>query len=264
MPSAIHRCLTLGVTLGATTIAGCGAVPLLDGERADVRFCTVAEGSQSTNLAPIRVAYQEAFDADVGWFAEQPGTSPLCLILAVGDPTSNPIGELPIRAENPNSPDAATITADNIATASVQFAQILASTQDLVGTPLLEALYALAVRGGLQPGDTVAVYSDMRQFSPHVRVPDLVRLGNAAGQADAIRRALDRLATAGLLPDGQAGRPSFEGIRLVVPAPSASARVATPDDPRLEAARQAAAEQLWRAWAERVGADLVWGGRVSA
>ena len=57
---------------------------------------------------------------------------------------------LPIRAANPNSPDADGEVVGNIELAKSQFAQVLATANDPVGSPILEALYALAVRGDLR------------------------------------------------------------------------------------------------------------------
>lgn len=144
----------------------------------------------------------------------------------------------------------------NIELAKTQFAQVLATATDLVGSPILEALYTLAVRGDLRVGDTVSVYSDMRQDSPNVKTFTLV---GRTTQAKKIRAALDRLAAAGLLPDGKHGRPSLRGIRIVVPAPSASAEVSKPDRRQLEALRQVAVKEFWFAWADAVGANLKWG-----
>lgn len=227
---------------------------------ADVRFCAVAEGSLSTRRADIRSAYLKAFAGDVEWSARQPGSSPMCLILAVGNPTANPIGELQIRATNPNSPDADREVAGNVEVAKTQFAQVLAAANDVEGSPILEALYTLAVRGNLRAGDTVAVYSDMRQDSPNVKTFTLV---SEQHQRTKIKAALDRLRRRGLLPDGSGGRPSLRGVRLVVPAPSVSALVSRPASRKLEAERQVAAREFWSAWAAAVGADLTWGAPAS-
>ena len=239
--------------LCAAAIAGCGGGG--GDAAADVRFCAVAEGSQSTSRSDIRIEYLNAFSRDVEWFAGQPGTSTMCLILAIGNPTANSIGELPIRAANPNSPDADGEVTGNIELAKSQFAQVLASANDLVGSPILEALYALAVRGNLRAGDTVSVYSDMRQDSALVKTFTLV---GKTRQKQKINAALDRLRAVGVLPDGQAGRPSLKDVNIVVPAPSASAEVSKPKL-KLEAARQVVAKEFWFAWADATGADLKWG-----
>lgn len=250
----VARLLATGAAaIVAATIMGCGGG---NDAAADVRFCAVAEGSLSTSRSDIRVAYLDAFSSDIEWFARQPGSSPMCLLLAIGNPTANPIGELPIRAANPNSPDADGEVVGNIELAKSQFAQVLATANDPVGSPILEALYALAVRGDLRAGDTVAVYSDMRQDSANVKTFTLV---GRTSQARKIQAALDRLAGTGLLPDGKNGRPSLRGIRLVVPAPSASAEVSKPDRRQIEALRQVAAKEFWFAWADAVGVDLKWG-----
>jgi hypothetical protein len=254
---AARLATTGAAALAAAAFAGCGGG---DDGAADVRFCAVAEGSLSTSRSDIRVAYLDAFSSDVEWFARQPGSSPMCLLLAIGNPTTNPIGELPIRATNPNSPDAEGEVVDNIELAKSQFAQVLSVAADPVGSPILEALYTLAVRGDLRAGDTISVYSDMRQDSPLVKTFTLV---SRTRQAQRIELALDRLRTAGLLPDGNDGRPSLRGVNLVVPEPSASAEVSKPDNRRLESARQVVAKEFWFAWAAAVGANLKWGDPAS-
>lgn len=86
----VARLLATGVAaIVAATITGCGGG---SDAAADVRFCAVAEGSLSTSRSDIRVAYHEAFSSDVEWFARQPSSSPMCLLLAIGNPTTNPIG----------------------------------------------------------------------------------------------------------------------------------------------------------------------------
>ncbi len=250
--SAARLLATGAAAIVAATITGCGGGS--DGA-ADVRFCAVAEGSLSTSRSDIRVEYLNAFSRDVEWFARQPGTSTMCLILAIGNPTANSIGELSIRAANPNSPDADGEVTGNIELAKSQFAQVLASANDPVGSPILEALYALAVRGDLRGGDTVSVYSDMRQDSALVKTFTLV---GKTRQKQKIDAALDRLRAVGVLPDGQAGRPSLKDVNIVVPAPSASAEVSKPKL-KLEAARQVVAKEFWFAWADATGANLKWG-----
>lgn len=248
------------VLAAGASLGGCGGG---DGER-NVRFCAVTEGSRSTRVAEIRNAYLNAFAKDVEWFAEQPGDVPMCLILAIGNPTINQIAELAIRAEDEHSADADAEVATNVETAKAQFAQVLANARDTEGTPILEALYALAERADIQPGDTISVYSDMRQHSPNIRTYNLVRISDTARQAELVSQAIEQLRAAGLLPDGQDGRPSLADVHIVVPEPSASARISEPEDRRVEAARQVVAKQFWTEWADAVGADLRWGGSAGA
>lgn len=243
--------LSAVVAVSVLILSGCGG-----GDAADVRFCALAEGSRSTRSVPVRGAYLTAFGSDVEWFARQPGTSTMCMILAVDNPTANPIGELPIRAANPNSPDAENEVVENIELAKSQFAQVLAQADDPIGTPILEALYALATRADLRPGDTVSVYSDMRQDSPLVKTFNLV---SKERQAQKIEAALDVLRARRILTDGKNGRPSLRGIHVAVPAPSASVRVSNPENRAVESARQVAAKEFWFAWAQAVGVDLRWG-----
>lgn len=239
-------------------LAACG------GEDApDAMFCAIAEGSGSTKDASVRSAYAAAFDSDVTWSAEQPGVSPMCLILAVGAPAANPIATLPIRTTDPHAPDAEQIVQTNIETAKSQFAQILASLVDGQGTPLVEALFSLAQRAQLRPGDTIAVYSDMRQDSTTIRVFQLAKPDDAAAQNESIQRALDRLEAGGVLPDGRDGRPSLDGVRIVVPVPGATAPRMRQIDPKVESARQVAVHDFWIEWARRTGARLEWGSPAS-
>lgn len=231
----------------------------ITGETADVRFCAVAEGSVSTQRADIRGDYVSAFADDLSWFAGQPGTSPFCLLLAVGNPASNTIAEAPVRSDRPHSPDADAEVRANVDALTLQFGEVLKSAKDEVGTPIAEALYTLASRGGLRAGDTIAVYSDMRQHTDVLKTVDLRRIRNPGAQAQAIDAALDRLAAAGLLPDGAAGRPSLREVRIIVPRPGASVNLTPGIDAEEQAARQVVAQHFWTAWAERVGADLRWG-----
>ncbi len=227
------------------------------GEKANPRFCVVAEGSGSTRDADIRTAYLTAFERDIAWFADQPGDQPMCLVLATGDPTLNTIAIQPIHAADPHSPDADGEVESNVATARAGFAQVLGYASDKQHTPLAEALFALAQRAELKAGDTIAVYSDMRQFSQFVEIPAITRVGNPPAQTAAIDGALDGLATAHLLPDGKDGAPSLQGVRIVAPVPDVS-RPSDSDDPRLPQARAAAAHEFWQRYAARVGADLRW------
>lgn len=242
--------IAMVAALLALLLSGCG-------NTANPRFCVVAEGSGSTRNADIRNAYLTAFQRDVTWFSDQPGDQPMCLVLATGDPTLNPIAIQPIHAADPHSPDAEGEVESNVATARAGFAQVLGYASDKQHTPLAEALYALAQRAELKAGDTIAVYSDMRQFSQFVEIPAITRIGNPPAQSAAIDGALDGLAAAHLLPDGKDGAPSLQGIHLVAPVPDVS-RASTVGDPRLPQARAAAAHEFWDRWSTRVGADLRW------
>jgi hypothetical protein len=247
-----QRPLRIAVIAALLTLVATGC-----GDKTNPRFCVVAEGSGSTRDADIRNAYLTAFGQDVTWFSDQPGDQPMCLILATGDPTLNPIAMQPIHAADPHSPDADGEVDGNVATARAGFAQVLGYASDKQHTPLAEALFALAQRAELKAGDTVAVYSDMRQFSQFVEIPAITRLNNPPAQSAAIDGALDGLAAAHLLPDGENGAPSLQGIRIVAPVPDVS-RPSAPEDPRLPQARAAAAHEFWQRWAARVGADLRW------
>jgi hypothetical protein len=220
-------------------------------------WCAVAEGSGSTYDQQIRTNYLTAFDRDVRWFAGQPGDAPMCLIIATGTPTNNPIGTAPIHATDPNSTSADAEVEANVGTAEGQFSQVLASATDNLGTPLVEALYALALSGQVADGDTISVYSDMRQNSDNVRITDFVGSNRPTDLNAALEAALDRLAAAQILPDGQNGRPSMRGVRIAVPAPAAS--IAASGDPKAQAERAATTHAFWMAWARRTGAILLWG-----
>lgn len=253
---AVRLVLAGAAGLAVVALAGCAG----SDSATDVRFCALAEGSRSTRSAAVRGDYLKAFAADVEWFAKEPGTSTMCMILAVDNPLANSVGELPIRAANPNSPDADTEVAGNIEIAKRQFAEVLAIADDPVGTPLVEGLYVLAVRGDLRAGDTISIYSDMRQDSPLVKTFNLV---SKRRQQEKIEAALELLRVRQLLPDGKEGRPSLAGVHIAVPAPSASVKVSRPKDPALEVLRQVAAQEFWVAWAAAVGADLNWGDPAS-
>jgi hypothetical protein len=221
------------------------------------RFCAIPEGSGTTYNAQIRGTYLEAFDRDVRWFARQPGEQPMCLILATGTPTNNPIATAPVDAEDPDSPDADDEVAANIATLDSQFAQLLATAVDPVGTPLMEALYALALAGAVGRGDTVSLYTDMRQNSVNLRITDFVGSNRPPDLAEAINARLDQLAGAGILPDGRDGHPSLSGVRIAVPVPEAS--ISASKDNAQAAERLAVTRTVWTVWAKRTGAVLLWG-----
>lgn len=255
------------VILASVTVSACGGDDPARADAArdagakarDPKLCVVVEASGTTNDDEVKKNYRTSFSSAVDWFAAQQSDQPLCLILAVGNPTANPIATLQLQAPNPYDPDAATKVAANVRTAKAQFAQVLNAAVDPVGTPLVEALSALGTSGQLQAGDTVVVYSDMRQDTRNLQAFTLWRK-DPSDQAAALNRALDGLAADGLLPGTGGGGGTLEGVRIVAPFPVASRTIT--GDASINARRVAAVQRFWPAWADRVGAKLEWGGSV--
>lgn len=234
----------------AVAVVGLGGVALLAGTAItsgmfdpdrNANSCVVADVSGSTREASK--SYVEKFTKFATETGED-GSGELCVVTAAGDPIAEgaPLTYSVGPDSDPTTPEAAAEVRAKVTDAARQYRSLLAHPGvNRVGSELVEA--AVVASASLKPGDRLSFLSDGLQNSDATGAIKDENLTPA--KIDSI---LDDLDEAGLLAD-------LDGVRVEFPLMNFHPGGNSADSHNL-----IGVEAFWRAWADRVGAELSAGG----